>query len=178
MSVPAPKFREAVFQMLYSYDMGGAKDEDMLDLLMQELAVTKNVMREVQLRVHKIRSHLKEIDAMIANTSHSYNFERIQSVERNILRLGAYEMFFDDDIPHKVAMAEALRLARKFATKEAGTFVNAILDALYKASLGEPVDMVQLKLSAEELAEIERISHEASQAPKAEDKPETGDQDA
>ena len=163
MPVPMQKFREAVFQMLYSYDMGRATDESMLDLLAEELAITKKVVRDVQLRVHQIRSHLKEIDEMITATSRSYNFERIQSVERNILRLGVFELFFDEAIPPKVAMAEALRLARKFATKESGTFVNAILDALYKSSLGEDVDTVQLQLSADELAGMETIAHEAAQ---------------
>lgn len=166
MSIPAQKFREIVFQMLYSYDMGRATDENMLDLLTQELAVTKKIARDAQMRVHLIRSHLKEIDSLITATSHSYNFERIQSVERNILRLGAFELFFDKDIPYKVAMAEALRLARKFGTKESGIFVNAILEAIFKSSQGEPIDTVKLKLSADELARIEQIANEAALSPK------------
>ena len=162
MAIPLQKFREIVFQMLYSFDMGHATDENMLDLLTQELAVTKKIVREAQLRVHQIRSHLKEIDVMISATSRSYNFERIQSVERNILRLGTYELFFDPNIPAKVALAEALRLTRKFSTKEAGTFVNAILEALFQSSQGGSVDHTQLKISTEELEQIEKIASEAA----------------
>lgn len=165
MAVPAQKFREVVFQMLYSRNTGRATDESMLDLLTHELAVTKKVVRDAQERVHQICAHQDEIDAKITATSHSYAFERIQSVERNILRLGVFELLFDQSIPFKVVMAEASRLARKFATKESASFVNAILDAIYKSNLGEPIDSTILKQSAQELSIIEEISHEASQNP-------------
>lgn len=162
MSLPAQKFREVVFQMLYSYDTGRATDEDMLDLLSSELAVTKKSVREAQMRVHQLLSHLPEIDALISNTSQSYAFERIQTVERNILRLGIYEMVFDPAIPEKVAIAEAMRLARKFSTKESATFINAILDASLKTRQGDAIEENKLQESAEELNLIEEVSKEAA----------------
>jgi N utilization substance protein B len=162
MSLPAQKFREVVFQMLYSYDIGRATDEDMLDLLSGELEVTKRSVKEAQVRVHDIVSNLSKIDELISNTSQSYEFERIQTVEKNILRLGIFEMLFDDSIPEKVAIAEAMRLARKFSTKEAATFVNAILDASLKASQGKQIERKELQASAEELNLIEEVSKEAA----------------
>lgn len=162
MSLPAQKFREIVFQMLYSYDMGRATDENMIDLLCSELAVTKKSVKEAQTRVHQILEKLDEIDSLITKTSHSYSFERIQSVERNILRVSVFELLFDPSIPDKVAIVEAMRLARKFSTKESALFVNAILDVLFKSSQGQAIDKKQLELSAEELNLIEKISEEAS----------------
>ena len=162
MSLPAQKFREIVFQMLYSYDTGRASDEHMVDLLSDELAVTKKSVREAQERVHLLLSHLEEIDALIAKTSHAYAFERIQSVERNILRLGVFELLFDPSIPEKVAIVEAMRLTRKFSTKEAASFVNAILDALLRIQKGQIIEEQQLQESAAELTLIEKISQEAS----------------
>jgi N utilization substance protein B len=160
------KFREAVLQMLYSYDLGVAKDDAMVRMIMEELAVTKKTAYRVQERVQNIRAHIPEIDSLIAESSISYEFERIQSVERNVLRLGLYELLFDDEIPAKVAISEALRLSRKFSTKEAASFVNAILDVHYKKSLGEKVDNSLVERSAEELAESERITREAALASK------------
>jgi N utilization substance protein B len=168
MSLPAQKFREIVFQMLYSYDMGRTSDEMMIDLLCSELSVTKKSAKEAQARMHKILENLEDIDTLISKTSYSYSFERIQSVERNILRMSIFELLFDHEIPEKVAIAEAMRLARKFSTKEAATFVNAILDVLYKSSQGIAIDNKQLQLSSEELTLIEKISHEASQNKKDE----------
>lgn len=172
MSLPAQKFREIVFQMLYSYDMGRATDESMVDLLSGELSVTRKSVKEAQLRVHKILENLEDIDALITKTSHSYAFERIQSVERNILRMSVFELLFDPSIPDKVAIVEAMRLARKFSTKESASFVNAILDALYQSSKGQSIDEKQLQASVEELALIEKISQEASLHKKNEDQEE------
>lgn len=70
---------------------------------------------------------------MITEHSTSYEFERIPRIERNVLRLGVYEIMYDSDIPPKVAIAEAIRLTRKFATPESATFVNAILDSILKS---------------------------------------------
>lgn len=134
MSLPQQKFREIVFQMLFSIDMGQASEEDMLPLLMAELSVTKQSVRKAQERVRNLLTRQSEIDALIAKSSTSYSFERIQSVERNILRLGIFEMLYDDEVPPKVAIAEAVRLTRKFSTPESGHFVNAILDSIYKES--------------------------------------------
>jgi transcription antitermination protein NusB len=146
--------------------MGRPTDENMVELLSAELAVTRKSVKEAQARVRKILENLADIDALIAKTSHSYAFERIQSVERNILRMSVFELLFDPSIPEKVAIVEAMRLTTKFSTREAASFVNAILDALYKSSKGLSVDANQLQLSAEELALIEKISHEASQQKK------------
>lgn len=165
MSVPAQKFREAVFQMLYSYDIGHTDDDDLIELIMEELAITKKVARNALERKEFILQKLTEIDKMIGKTSQSYSFERIQSVERNVLRLGLFELFFDDTIPPKVALAEAMRLTRKFGTKESASFVNAIMDTLYKESLGEKVDKSQLRRSADDLTKSEQLAQQASLNP-------------
>lgn len=133
MALPQQKFREIVFQMLYSYDISRASDEDMLPLLMAELSVSKKEVELAQKRVRTIVDRQAEIDSIIAEASKSYEFERIHTVERNILRLGVYELLFDDDIPPKVAISEALRLARKFGSPESTSFVNAVLDNLHKS---------------------------------------------
>jgi N utilization substance protein B len=163
MSLPQQKLREVIFQLLYSQDLGKAKADDMIALLMNELAITKKKVKEGQDKLAAIQSHQNDIDAIIAKTSTSYAFERIQSVERNILRLGVYELLYDVDIPPKVAIAEAMRLARKFGSPESAAFVNAILDNVYKVSQGIKIDEDSLSESAEALAEIEEISREASQ---------------
>ena len=131
MAIPQAKFREIVFQLLYSFDMAQADDEDMIAMMMPQLEVTKNNILDALVRRKEVQEKFEEIDQLIAQTSESYEFERIPCIERNILRLGIFELLFSS-IPHKVAIAEAIRLTRKFATPEAATFVNAILDKLYQ----------------------------------------------
>ena len=158
MTIPAQKFREILFQLLYSHTIGRPANDDMVDLLTHELSVTKKVVREAIERLQLLLKHLSEIDALIEKASYSYAFERIQTVEKNILRIGVFELLFDDTIPAKVAIAEGIRLSKKFSTKESASFVNAILDAIYQSSLGNKVDKLQVKKCAEELVKIEDIS--------------------
>ena len=132
MALSQQKFREIVFQLLYGFDFAAPDEEDAIDFMMRHFAITRKTVREAQQRCKQIQDKLAEIDPLIAGASSSYKFERIPRVERNILRLGVFELKHDAQIPPKVAIAEAIRLCRKFATPEGATFVNAILDTLYK----------------------------------------------
>jgi len=124
--------REIVFQLLYSWDFVDDAEADMTDMIMHQLAVTKKVVRNAMEQVQRVRERRDEIDQLISGMSKSYDFPRIPRIERNVLRLGVFELFFTDGIPPKVAISEAIRLCRKFATPEAASFINAILDALYQ----------------------------------------------
>ncbi|MGE5195718.1 MAG: transcription antitermination factor NusB, partial [Anaerolineae bacterium] len=132
MGLPKQKFREIVFQLIFSHDLSRADDEDSAFFMMRQLAVTKKIMREAIERQHRVCDKIGELDLLIAKHSLAYKFERIPRVERNILRLGVFEILYDEEIPPPVAIAEAIRLSRKFATPEGATFVNAVLDAIYQ----------------------------------------------
>jgi N utilization substance protein B len=162
MSLPPQKFREIVFQLLYSYDSSRATEEEMTPLIMAELSVTKKSVRMATERTKQILTHLPEIDLAIRKASLSYEFERILSVERNILRLAVFELQHDSTMPPKVAIAEAIRLARKFSTPEAAAFINAILDNLYKSTIGERVDAQRLSETIQNLKQSEDMAQEAS----------------
>ena len=132
MALPVQKFREMVFQMLFSCDAGLAcSEEDLVSMMMHELKVTRKSALEASRRVAAILDQREEIDQKIRSVSVEYQFERISMVEKNVLRLGVFELFFDQIQP-KIAIAEAIRLCRKFGSPEGSQFVNAILDCLYK----------------------------------------------
>lgn len=137
MAITHQKFREIVFLLLYRQDFATSDDSEIASLIMEQLAVTRKNVIEASKKVKAITDRRVEIDAKIAQASTTYEFERIQVIERNILRLGVFELFYDDSIPPKVAIAEALRLTKKFGTPASISFVNALLDHLYKSSLGE-----------------------------------------
>ncbi len=132
MALPVQKFREIVFQILYSTDFPSPEAEETALMLMAELKVTKKSVLLAKEKVAEIKEKLVLIDEQIALFSTEYSFDRISRVEKNILRLGVYEMLFDASIPPLVVIAEAIRLTRKFGTPESAQFVNAILDRLYK----------------------------------------------
>ncbi|HEY2811195.1 MAG TPA: transcription antitermination factor NusB [Rhabdochlamydiaceae bacterium] len=130
MPISLQKFREILFHLLYSADFGGSQES--APLIMQQLAVSKSHVRNAQELMQKIVEKKEEMDSLIRQHSQEYDFERIPRIERTILRLGTYEMLFSATVPPKVAIAEAIRLSRKFSSPESATFVNAILDAIYK----------------------------------------------
>jgi len=135
MPVSPQKFRELVFQLLYSFDIAESQKEDMVAFMKEQHAVTSKTFFLAFDRMKRVVEKKREIDRLIAQTSKSYEFNRIPKTEKNILRVALFELCYDDQIPPKVAIAEAIRMSRKFATPESALFINAILDVLYKERL-------------------------------------------
>lgn len=131
MALSQQKFREVVLQLLFSADFDVSTDVEMLPFMMSEFAVSKKGIREAQSRKQEIVAKFPEIDERLIQSMKDYQLDRVPRLEHAILRLGTYELLFSD-LPPKVAIAEALRLARKYATDEAVAFVNAVLDSIYK----------------------------------------------
>jgi N utilization substance protein B len=78
--------------------------------------------------VRGVRAHLTEIDSLIARASRNWRLERMARVDRNLIRLAVYELKHSDDVPAKVAINEAIEIAKRFGTSESPAFVNGILD--------------------------------------------------
>lgn len=133
MNFPQQKLREIIFQLFYSEDFSQEDHPDELThLLMGEFSLPRKILRIAQEKVKDVRKFKDVADNWIRSASTAYKFERIPKVEKNILRLGVYELLHPDLVPAKVAIAEAIRLSRKFASPEGASFVNAVLDAILK----------------------------------------------
>jgi len=172
MTLPIKKFREITFLLLYSADMSDAESSDMIDMLSKELKVSKSHIRKALDQMSIVKAKQDEIDALIATETHSYEFKRIHTVERNILRLGVYEMIFDDKIPPKVAITEAMRLGKKFGTPASVAFINAIMDHLYKLNQGESSDPEEVAKTLDELVEDDKLAEQIELPDPDEQEPE------
>jgi N utilization substance protein B len=80
--------------------------------------------------VRGVWGRLEEIDALIGEAAENWRVERMTLVDRNILRLGAYELSLGSDIPFAVAINEAVELGKRFGSEESGAFINGILDRI------------------------------------------------
>ena len=100
---------------------------------MEKVAVTKKVVREAYAMQQLITAREEEITAVIKKHAKNYQINRIAKVEYNVLRLGVYELLYCPDLPFKITISEAIRLSRKFATKESANFINAVLDSVYRS---------------------------------------------
>jgi len=86
-----------------------------------------------------VMDNLTEIDRYITKYATEWPLDQITIVDRNILRIGVYELVFNRDIPAKVAINEAIEVAKTFGSDSSGKFVNGVLGAIYK-DLGEGAD--------------------------------------
>ena len=99
--------------------------QDNLDKVNQEFA--RNL-------VQKVLEHQEKLDNLIKAKLEHWDFERVNIMDKNVLRIALAEMLFFPEIPVKVSMDEAIELAKKYSYTEAGAFVNGILDAIAKSS--------------------------------------------
>ena len=76
--------------------------------------------------------HLGEIDPIIARHADNWDLKRMAVIDRNVLRLGAFELLYMEDVPPKVCINEAIELAKRFGDADSGKFINGILDAIHK----------------------------------------------
>ena len=87
--------------------------------------------------VEGVRANQAEIDELIEKHSHNWRLDRMSRIDRNVLRLGVFELKYRPDIPKKVSINEAVELGKNFGTEESSAFVNGLLDRVAVA-LGKP----------------------------------------
>ena len=126
------KARETALQALYKIDISDAAGDDALEL--EELAPGTESRRYCETLVRGVKSRLAELDAEIEKHSENWTVKRMSVVDRNILRIAAYELMYCSDVPYKVIIDEAVELAKTFGTDESGPFINGIVDRIRKES--------------------------------------------
>ncbi len=124
--------RELALQILYQCELTQHTVPEVLEHfpIWEE---TKDSVKTFALQLTEgVLSHRAELDQRLAATAEKWSVDRMAPVDRNILRLGAYELLFCPDTPSRVVINEAIELAKKFSTSQSGRFVNGLLDALSK----------------------------------------------
>jgi len=126
------KARELVLQVLFQVDVGGLSLDEALENFWRVEKVPGEV-RDFALRISKgVVENLKVIDESIRKYTKNWELERINNIDRNILRAAVYEILFCSDIPYKVSINEAIEIAKKYGTQDSGKFVNGVLDRIAK----------------------------------------------
>ena len=128
------KAREYALQALYQADIRKLGARDVLLEFWNEQPAPEDIASFATLLVNGTIKHLAEIDTLIGHHADNWDMKRMAVVDRNILRLGAYELLHVDDIPPSVSINEAIELAKRFGDSESAKFINGILDAIHKAS--------------------------------------------
>lgn len=132
--------RELVLKILYQAEITRRDINIASDVFWSEKEKIEKVVREFSdFLTQGIEKHLLAIDEMIKKYATNWQLDRMAVIDRNILRLGVYEILFAEEIPPKVTINEMVELAKKFGDAESGKFVNGILDKIHKEEL-QPKD--------------------------------------
>ena len=123
--------RMAVVSLLYAYDLGNGKIADVAVDILEEKKI-RNKQREFALGLFEgVIQNLDKVDEAIKTHLKEWDFERLGSIERATLRLGAYEIMFTDLDP-AVIINEAVEISKNFAAEQSPKFINGVLDAIAK----------------------------------------------
>lgn len=134
--------RSVAMQSLYEWDFKGRDDALLPEILehnIKEFAPGVEDTKFIHDLVNGVMAHLKEIDAIIEKAAPQWPLNQIALVDRNVLRLGIYELLFGsrDEVPPKVAINESIELAKTFGGDSSGKFINGVLGTIYR-EIGEP----------------------------------------
>ena len=123
--------RMAVVSLLYAYDLGNGSIADFSDEILEEKKI-RNKQRDFALTLFDgVMENLERVDKAIIKHLKDWDFERLGSIERATLRLGAYEILFSE-LDSAVVINEAIEVAKAFATEQSPKFINGVLDAISK----------------------------------------------
>lgn len=130
MTHPRSIAREAALKMLYQLDVREDLEPEQLFAELDELTENEDARRYGRDIVLGARANMSAIDAELEAVAHNWTLTRMAALDRNVLRLGAYELMFRPDLPPAVSINEAVDLAKNYSTKDSGAFVNGILDKI------------------------------------------------
>ena len=131
------KSRKRALDALYA---SGIRNSDAMDLLQETasgIADRQNqaaIFDYAEAIVVGVTGNLAQIDNDLRQISDCWSLERMPNVDRSILRLGAWEILFNDDVPNEVAIAEAVSLAGEYSTDDSPKFINGVLARLAKGT--------------------------------------------
>ena len=125
------KDRQLALQLLFSMDIKPAPIENAIKDFTLCFANSEATPFFLQI-VKGVADLCSEIDTFIQKASRNWTINRMSAIDRNILRIGVYELVYCEDIPARVAINEAIDISKKFGTYESGPFINGILDKINK----------------------------------------------
>ncbi|UCC94316.1 MAG: transcription antitermination factor NusB [Candidatus Omnitrophota bacterium] len=126
------KAREVTLHLLYQIEISHRDSKDALHSYLENNPQRQEVIDFSSTLLEGVMRNEDKIDVLIKKYVKNWEIERMAIVDRNILRLGCFELLFLEETPPKVAINEAIELAKRFGDVDSPRFVNGILDKIYK----------------------------------------------
>ncbi len=128
--------RELAMQVLFHLEFSPDDPEDAFELVCESFESPHEIRPYAKVLVMGVCLKRPYLDQIIGEASENWRIQRMARVDRTVLRLSVYEMLFVKEVPAKVAIDEALEIAKKYGGSESGRFVNGVLDNVFKNVLG------------------------------------------
>ncbi len=136
--------RELAMQALFFMDMNDRLNEEGLQRYLNHFPPPDHALSFFLDLVKGVIRFLPKIDARIESASNNWKLSRMSCVDRNVMRIAIYELYFRDDIPSKVAINEAIDVGKKYGTQDSGAFINGILDTIHMNLQNEKITESQI----------------------------------
>ena len=127
--------RELALKFLYQSEFNLDDLETQIEQFCERSGTQAEIIDFMRVLVEKVFAQVEEIDMLLKKFSDHWTLDRMSMVDRSILRLGICELVFETSTPPKVAINEAVEIAKKFSTEDSPDFINGILDKVYKETL-------------------------------------------
>lgn len=127
--------RSIAMQALFEWDFRGQPTDSLPTIMDRDLKEFGPGLEETEFAkkiIEDVFANIKEIDGVITTYAPQWPIEQITIIDRNVLRIGIYELKFNKQVPPKVAINEAIELAKNFGGPSSGRFVNGVLGAIFK----------------------------------------------
>ncbi len=122
--------REIAFRAAYQADVTGDPIDRCLGEIVEELDPKVEVREFAAVLVRTLAEHRDEIDAAVSRIARNWSLGRMAATDRSIIRLAAAELLYHEETPTRVALDEAIEIAKKYGMETSGAFVNGILDRI------------------------------------------------
>jgi N utilization substance protein B len=157
--------RAIALQSLYEWDFHGFKQSvnELVERNLEEFAPQLDEKEFAKKLIKGVEEHRDDLDAAITRFAPDWPLPKITVVDRNVLRIGTYELKYDPEIPSKVAINEAIELAKTFGGESSGKFVNGVLGAVYRNQVAEGIEKEADKPKEKDKAEA--TTSEETQSP-------------
>ncbi|NSW91355.1 MAG: transcription antitermination factor NusB [Firmicutes bacterium] len=127
--------REVAMKLVYQTEIQKEDREWQINYALESKSFSSKDSQYIRDIVYGVLNNIEKIDELIEKHAIGWKLNRISKVDLSILRVGIYEILFREDIPYNVSVNEAVEMAKKFSTKESGSFINGILSKIPKLQI-------------------------------------------
>ena len=132
--------RELALQFLYQLDLLGSSELESLTDFLREEGGDSETAKYARKLVEGTFDSIPELDDEIRSVTQNWQIERMAVIDRNVLRMAAFELLHCEEIPPKVAINEGIELGKRFSTQNSGAFINGILDKIKNRAAAASAD--------------------------------------